>query len=273
MNILRLNNYNLRTTVSKPWNHVGQLIAPASTNMITRSYLTKSSPLALTTHKLNHSSSYNSGNIKSLLLIKARYSTRTAPPPPPPSPPPSDKNLKGKRILNRISRAFTFSASTLLVIGAAGVAVLVLYLIISELFFPLGDTRTFNKAVDLIQQNEEAQKILGFTKGERLKAYGIVSADKWVRNRPVQSIKRKNPEDGKDHLYMKFKVETATGAYGVVTLEQIDDSWWSTKFKYIALDVPGHRTVYVIAPPRPKVAPSIGKGTGFLGLNWGPKKD
>lgn len=200
------------------------------------------------------------------------YSTKTAPPPPPPPQPPQDKNAKGKKILNRISRAFTFSLSTLLVVGAAGISVLVVSLILSELFLPSGDTRTFNKAVKLIEKNEQAQKALNFQLGQRLKAYGIVSADKWVRNRPVQSVKTKR-KDGKDHLIMKFQVESDNGKYGVVSLEQIDNSMWNTEFEYISLDVPGFKRIYIIEPPKNQLIPKIGGGSGFLGLNWGPKKD
>lgn len=206
------------------------------------------------------------------LLQTHFYSTKTAPPPPPPPSTPHDKNVKGKRLLNRISRAFTFSLSTLLVMGAAGVAILVVSLILSELFLPSGDTRTFNKAVRLIEENEQAQKALVFPNGERLKAYGIVAADRWVRNRPVQSVKTKH-KDGKDHLLMKFQVESDSGNYGVVTLEQVDNSMWSTEFEYIALDVPGFRRIYIIEPPKNQLIPKIGGGSGFLGLNWGPKKD
>lgn len=196
------------------------------------------------------------------------YSTKRAPPP----QPPQDKNAKGKKILNRISRAFTFSLSTLLVVGAAGISVLVVALILSELFLPSGDTRTFNKAVKLIEKNEQAQKALNFQLGQRLKAYGIVSADKWVRNRPVQSVKTKR-KDGKDHLIMKFQVESDNGKYGVVSLEQIDNSMWNTEFEYISLDVPGFKRIYIIEPPKNQLIPKIGGGSGFLGLNWGPKKD
>ncbi|CAL1196830.1 TIM21 family protein [Candida parapsilosis] len=196
-----------------------------------------------------------------------RYSTKTAPPP----QPPHDKDFKGKRILNRITRAFTFSLSSVIVLGAAAIALLVIYLILSELLLPSGDTRTFNKAVKLVEQNEQAQKALQFSAGERLKAYGIVAADKWVRNRPVQSSKAKG-KDGKDHLVMKFQVESDTGGIGVVTLEQVDNSWWNTKFEYMALDVRGYRRIYIIEPERPEIA-RLGKGSGFLGLNWGPKKD
>lgn len=89
-------------------------------------------------------------------------------------------------------------------------AILVVSLILSELFLPSGDTRTFNKAVRLIQENEHAQRALVFPQGERLKAYGIVAADRWVRNRPVQSVKTKH-KDGKDHLLMKFQVESDSG--------------------------------------------------------------
>lgn len=210
------------------------------------------------------------------LINFAKYSTKTAPPPPPP-PPPSDKNARGKAILNRISRIFTFSISSILVVGALGVAGLVVYLILSELFLPSGDTKTFNKALKLIEQNEAAQKALQFEAGERLKAYGEVPGDKWVRNRPVQSTRKKGA-DGKDHLLMRFHVESSKGKHASVVLEQIDTSFWSSEFAYIALDLPSKHRMYIVDPkfssseyvPR---SSSLGNNNGFLGLKWGPKKE
>ncbi|EGW34855.1 uncharacterized protein SPAPADRAFT_145402 [Spathaspora passalidarum NRRL Y-27907] len=210
-------------------------------------------------------------NYNTLRFTKLSYSTKTAPPPPPPS---HDKNEKGKKLLNKITRAFTFSISSLLVLGAAGVALLVVYLILSELLLPSGDTRTFNKAVKLVEQNEAAQKLLDFPKGQRLKAHGMVSSDRWVRNRPVHGIK-KTGKDGKDHLVMQFQVESDKGKYGIVTLEQIDNSYWSTEFAYIALDVPGSKRLYIIEPKfqAKNYLPKLNSNSGFLGLKWGPKKD
>lgn len=226
------------------------------------------------------SSSRNLGAVGQLsfsplsLMSFAKYSTKTAPPPP---PPPSDKDARGKAILNRISRIFTFSISSILVVGALGVAGLVVYLILSELFLPSGDTKTFNKAVKLIELNEAAQKALQFEAGERLKAYGEVPGDKWVRNRPVQSTRKKGA-DGKDHLLMRFHVESNSGKHASVVLEQIDESFWSSEFAYIALDLPSRHRLYIVDP---KFSPSeyvprsaaLGNNSGFLGLKWGPKKD
>lgn len=201
------------------------------------------------------------------------YSTKTAPPPPPPPPSePSDKNAKGKLILNRISRFFTFSLSSVLVLGAFGVSLLVIYLILSELFLPSGDTKTFNKAVKLLEQNELAQKALDFKSGERVKAYGEVPGDRWVRNRPVQSVRSKG-KDGNDRLYMKFHVETDSGKHGSVTLEQVDTSFWSSEFSYIALDIPRQRRIYIIEPKYQGLLHNEHGNNGFLGLKWGPRKD
>lgn len=203
------------------------------------------------------------------LLNFAKYST--APPPPP--PPPADKNARGKLWLNRISRAFTFSVSSVLVVGALGVAGLVVYLILSELFLPSGDTRTFNKAVKLIEANENAQKALNFAPGERLKAYGEVAGDKWVRNRPVQSI-RKRDADGKDRLVMRFHVESNSGRHASAVLEQVDTSFWSSEFAYLALEMPNKHRINVVEPKfaSKNYVPRLGN-SGFLGLKWGPKKD
>lgn len=242
---------------------------PRITFALTRTY----SQLVLNHHRASGPVSFYSKPAS--LLNFAKYSTKTAPPPPP--PPPSDKNARGRAILNRISRVFTFSISSVLVVGALGVAGLVIYLILSELFLPSGDTKTFNKAVKLIEKNEQAQKALNFAPGERLKAYGEVPGDKWVRNRPVQSVRQRGA-DGKDRLVMRFHVESASGRHARVLLEQIDTSFWSSEFAYIALDLPSKHRIYVVDPkflplnyvPR---SGALGKNNGFLGLKWGPKKD
>lgn len=207
-----------------------------------------------------------------------RYSTQSAtgsaPPPPPPPHEPTDKNAKGKRLLRRITNAFTFSISSVIVVGAAGIALLVVYLILSELFLPSGDTRTFNKAVKLVEKSEVAQKVLKAEKHERLKAYGESHADSWTRNRPVHGIRSKG-KDGKDHLLMQFHVEAALGKHGTVTLEQVDNSFWLADFAYIALDVAGSKRVYIIEPKfqSKSYVPKLNSKDGFLGLKWGPKKD
>lgn len=204
-----------------------------------------------------------------LLPQLSRFYT-TAPPPP---PPPKDRNSKGRAILSRMSRAFTFSLSSVMVAGAIGLLGLVLYLIFSELFLPSGDTKTFNKALRLIESSEVAKKSLGFPEGERLKAYGDVPGGKWIRNRPPQAV-RQVGLDGKERLIMKFRVETKVGAHAIVTLEQVDTLWWLSEFAYIALDVPYQKRVYVVEP---KFAPKAISGKprlgGFLGLKWGPKED
>lgn len=196
------------------------------------------------------------------------YSTKTAPPPPP--PPPHDKNAKGKLILNKINRAFTWSALTVLVVGGVGISALVVSLIFSELFLPLGDTKTFNKAVRLVEADPKVQKVFEIEAGQRLKAHGDVTAGKWVRNRPPQAVKMMG-KDGVERLFMKFVVELPkNGKVGTVTLEQFDKTWWSSDFAYVALDVPGFKRHWVVEPAYKKKELL---GSGFLGLNWGPKSN
>lgn len=163
-----------------------------------------------------------------------------------------------------------------MVVGAVGLSGLVVYLILSELFLPSGETKTFNKALKLIEKSEAAQKALGFQSGDRLKAYGEGPGDRWVRNRPPQSIRLKG-KDGKDHMAMRFHVEAPSGKHGRILLEQIDTSFWSLEFAYIALDVPQQKRVYVVEPRFPPLnyvpRSGLSNGSGFLGVKWGPKKD
>lgn len=242
---LHTSPYNLQSTQAcKPVSHIIDQLAKQLKN------------LKFTTTQL-HSRTFRS------------YSTATAPPPP---PPPHDKNAKGKQILSRLSRAFTFSLSSVIVVAATGVALLVVYLILSELFLPSGDTRTFNKAVKLVEKNETAQNLLDFNSGDRIKAYGEVPGDAWVRNRPVHSVRSKG-QDGRDRLLMRFHVESDNGKHGSVTLEQVDTSFWSSEFAYIALDVAGSKRVYVVEPKFQSKSYVPKGGQGFLGVKWGPKKD
>lgn len=212
--------------------------------------------------------------LRPLQLIQyKKYSTSSSAPPPPPPP----KNAKGFEILSKISRVATFSISSIMVVGALGVSGLVIYLMFSELFLPSGETKTFNKALKVIESSEVAQKALEFPKGERLKAHGEVAGDKWVRNRPIQSARKKGP-DGKDHMVLRFHVESNAGKHATVMVEQIDTSFWTSEFAYIALDVYNGKRVYVVEPKfsSKNIIPrgnGIASGNGFLGLSWGPKKD
>ncbi|ODV94605.1 hypothetical protein PACTADRAFT_50478 [Pachysolen tannophilus NRRL Y-2460] len=173
---------------------------------------------------------------------------------------------------NRLSRAITFSASSILVLGAAGLACIVIYLVIAEIAFPSGDTQTFNRAVKLVEDDPVAAKLLRVEEGTRLKAYGETGSDKWTRNRPISSVRRVGL-DGKEHVLMRFHVESKT-KHGVVQLEAIDDSYFKQEFSYIALDVPGEDRHFVVGPKVPEKRFRIkDPNTGFLGVKWGPKKD
>lgn len=261
MNSIRLLGIGLKP-ISRPIFVSNKLISLRSLQMSTKRAFTPTNQNYIG----NSSIIFKSG-------LQRAYSTSSAPPPPPP-PPPKDKNAKGRVLLSRLSRAFTFSLSTLLVIGASGVALLVVFLILSELFLPSGDTKTFNKAVKLVEKNEEARKLLQLEDHERVRAYGESPVGKWVRNRPVQSMRMRD-KDGKDRLVMKFHVESNAGKHGTVSLEQIDKNFWSSEFAYIALDIHRQKRIYIIEPKfQPKnYVPSSGEKSGFLGLKWGPKKE
>lgn len=170
----------------------------------------------------------------------------------------------------RIKTASTFAVATTVVLGAAGLAGLVIYLVVSEIVLPSGDTQVFNKAVSLIEKDEKAQELLQLEKGKRLKAYGESSDNKWTRNRPIASTRRVD-KSGKEHLFMRFHVESGT-KHGAVQLETIQADVLHPEYSYIYLDVPGEKRHYIIAPPRPKLLGSRDQNTGFLGVKWGPKK-
>jgi len=171
----------------------------------------------------------------------------------------------------RIKTASTFAIATTVVLGATGLAGLVIYLVVSEIVLPSGDTQIFNKAVSLIEKDEKCQELLQLEKGKRLKAYGETSDNKWTRNRPIASNRRVD-KSGKEHLFMRFHVESGA-KHGSVQLETVQADVLHPEYSYIYLDVPGEKRHYVIEPPRPKLLGSRDQNTGFLGVKWGPKSE
>lgn len=184
----------------------------------------------------------------------------------------SSTNKKPKEsFFSKFKRATTFTISTIAVIGASGLALIVIYLLFAEIVFPSGDTQTFNRAVQLVESDKLSQDLLNISDGERLKLYGETTGDLWTRNRPISSVRRQG-KDGKEHVLMRFNVESKSKT-GTVQLEAIDYSIWNQEFSYIILDVPGENRHFIV---KPKSAPSLikkDKDAGFLGVKWGPKKD
>lgn len=183
------------------------------------------------------------------------------------------KNTKKIPLWPRIKAFTSFTVSGILVVGATGLAGIVIYLIGAELFSPSGDTQIFNRAVTKVENDETARKLLQCndtaTSKERLKAYGeILTDDKWTRNRPISSTKKIDKE-GKEHYFMRFHVESKQ-KMGMVHVEAKEsDVNYQPDFVSMYLDIPGEKRHYLIKPhlniiTRPK---------GFLGVNWGPKKN
>ncbi|AMD21837.1 HFL019Wp [Eremothecium sinecaudum] len=199
-------------------------------------------------------------------ISSARYSTFNA------NHNESTSSKQNRNILKRVKSIISFSASGILIVGATGIAGVVLYLILSELFSPTGDTQLFNRAVSYVEGDANARNLLQCydrdQKKERLKAYGdSLHGDKWTRNRPITSTKRVD-KNGKEHHFMKFRVESAK-VVGVVSLEAVrSDNSYKMDFLQMYLDVPGHKRYYLIKPQLP-----VPKPKGFLGINWGPRKD
>lgn len=186
--------------------------------------------------------------------------------------PRGEQSKKKTSLWTRLKSFTTFTVSGTLVIGAAGLSAVVIYLILSELFSPSGDTQIFNRSVSMIEKDEAARSLLQCQdttdSKERLKAYGeSFASDKWTRNRPIVST-TKVDKTGKAHHFMRFHVESKRKR-GLVHIEAVDsDKSYQPAFVSVYLDVPGEARHYLI---KPKVH-NVVKPSGFLGVNWGPKK-
>lgn len=189
----------------------------------------------------------------------------------------NDSSSANKRnkigIWSRIKSFTTFTVSGTLVVGAIGLSAIVIYLITSELFSPSGDTRMFNRAVSLVEKDGSSRSLLqcednGDTK-ERLRAYGeVFSRDRWTRNRPATSQKKLD-KSGRFHYSMRFNVESKK-TRGLVHVEAVDShEHYQPDFVSLYIDVPGEKRHYLIKPKLNNIV----KPSGFLGVQWGPKRD
>lgn len=180
---------------------------------------------------------------------------------------------KSKPLWPRIKSFASFTISGVLVIGASGLAGLVIYLILSELFSPSGDTRLFNRAVSMVESDPVARELLQCTDSEksheRLKAYGeLVTDSRWTRNRPISSTRRVG-KDGKEHYYMRFHVESKQKLALVHVEARESEKHYTPDLISMYMDTPGHKRYYFV---KPQVSVMKPKGKGFLGVHWGPKK-
>ncbi|CCE65260.1 hypothetical protein TPHA_0K01260 [Tetrapisispora phaffii CBS 4417] len=181
-------------------------------------------------------------------------------------------NVKKLPLWNRIKSYSTFTASGVLIVGATGISAIVIYLIVTELFSPSGDTQLFNRAVSLVEKDEIVRSKLQchdtIIRQERLKAYGeLVPGDKWTRNRPISSSKKLDRQ-GKEHYFMRFHVESKE-KIGLAHLEAIEsDKRYKPDFLSLYIDIPGEQRYYLIKPRMKQII----QPRGFLGFNWGSKK-
>ncbi|KAH3670895.1 hypothetical protein OGAPHI_000606 [Ogataea philodendri] len=199
-----------------------------------------------------------------------------------PQDPAAPKAKKPKTSVFRlIARGSKFMVSSSIVLVALGLSSVSLYLVFSELFSPSGETSTFNRVVSMIEKNEEALKLLGYSKEEidggkhiRLKAYGNTPNDKWTRNRPIQATKF-IAKDKKEHMLMRFFVESDY-KIAVVQLEALEENFVEQELLYVSMDVKGEKRFYLVGGPKSSSAHKrlglMGE-SGFLGVKWGNKKE
>ncbi|CCD24713.1 Tim21p NDAI_0D03990 [Naumovozyma dairenensis CBS 421] len=186
----------------------------------------------------------------------------------------ADKKSNGRpsMLWPKLKTLTSFTLSGSLILGGIGISAIVLYLIISELFSPSGDTQLFNRAVTMVEKDPTVRDMLqckdSALRKERLKAYGeLITHDRWTRNRPIVSTKKLD-RSGITHHFMRFHVESKKKR-ALVHIEAKDSQTnYQPDFTTVYVDIPGEKRFYLI---RPKLA-QIVKPTGFLGVNWGPRK-
>ncbi|PWW71725.1 TIM21-domain-containing protein [Tuber magnatum] len=166
---------------------------------------------------------------------------------------------KGQKIVRTASTGVNFAT---IVVGAVltGAVLAMLY---TEVFAPNSIPNWFNNIHNRIKADPRCAKLLG----EKIKAYGEATSNRWSRNRPIASSIRKD-KHGIKHLIMHFNVE-GTVDKGVVkahlTKRPGEPNY---EYKYLFLDVPGKTRVY-LENERDRDSGEGGKKKGLFGVQWG----
>lgn len=181
---------------------------------------------------------------------------------------------------NKFKSMASFSFSTIVVFGAVGITGLGIYAIGQELFSSSGDTKLFNRSVNLIQNNLYCQKLLQCeTSSEKLSANHLGNGapsrfadNSWGnRNHPVTSSKRVDNKTGNIHYYMQYHVESKNKE-GLVYLQAIKNKETKKVDIHTLLLNVGSETFYVVDKSgRSNLKLRMGLGGGkysFLGYNW-----
>ena len=139
----------------------------------------------------------------------------------------------------------------------------VIYVLYQEVFSTDSKTRHFNKAVDQVRTDPRALELLGSRK--TIRAFGEPSGNKWTRNRPLASSIQTD-RAGIEHFRMHFNVEGSEKS-GVVSMH-MEKAPGDTlyKYRYLALDVPGHPRLYL--ENANDIADKKKPGFRMLGIQW-----
>lgn len=164
------------------------------------------------------------------------------------------------RFVASARRAATFSFYSALVLGALGFTGVATYYFAQELLLPSSDVQVFQRAFHLIERDAKTKELLG----EKLKAHGEQTNNRWAHNRPIAS-RRSVDQYGREHVVMQFHVDGEKNT-ALARLELIDNAG-KRDFRYLVLEIPGHGRHYLI-----NETPSKPKGRGLFGIQWGPKK-
>lgn len=165
------------------------------------------------------------------------------------------------RFVASARRAATFTFYSALVVGALGLTGVATYYFAQELLLPSSDVQIFQRAFHLIEQDAKTKELLG----DKLKAHGETTNNRWAHNRPIAS-RRGVDQHGREHVVMQFHVDGEKNT-ALARLELIDNAG-KRDFRYLVLEIPHYGRHYLIneTPTKPK------RG-GLFGIRWGPKKD
>ncbi|KAG9234940.1 TIM21-domain-containing protein [Amylocarpus encephaloides] len=140
----------------------------------------------------------------------------------------------------------------------------VVYIMYTEVFAPDSKVNHFNRAVKQVKEDSRCTELLGNSK--KITAYGEPTWNKWARARPIAS-RIETDRRGVEHLMMHFNVEGPLNK-GVVNLHmQKRPSDSEFVYKYLALDVPGHRRIFLENADANPNSPAKSK-TKLFGISW-----
>ncbi|KAF2835259.1 TIM21-domain-containing protein [Patellaria atrata CBS 101060] len=162
----------------------------------------------------------------------------------------------------KAARTTQQSVNFLVIIAGMAATGAVGYVLYREVFAPESVTNHFSRAITRIKSSPACTSLLG--PSNQLEFHGEPSWSRWARNRTIAS-KHEVDKTGLEHLNIRFYVTGPLnkGTVRIHLVKRKEEKEY--RYRYLALEVPEHQTVYLEKEEGPVARKEGGK---MFGVRW-----